>query len=57
MHTHETSLKLVTALLNVQSKPAMLAAWAAMVTTSESCIETTIDKTNRVYDRYFAPSK
>ena len=57
MHTHETSLKIVTALLNVQSRPTMLAALAAVVSTSGTCIETTIEKTNRVYDRYFASSK
>ncbi len=57
MYKLETSLKIVTALLNVQSRPLMLTALAATVTTSGSRIETTIEKTNRVYDRYFASSK
>lgn len=57
MYSHEASLKIVTALLNVQSRPTMLAALAAMVTTSGSCMETTIEQTNRIYDRYFSSSK
>ncbi len=57
MYTPEAPLNILSALLNAQSRPPVLAALAAMVTTSGSCIETTFERTNRVYDQYFAPSK
>jgi hypothetical protein len=56
MHPHETSLKLVTALLNLQSRSALVFALASVVLKSGSCIETTLEVTNRVCDRYF-PAK
>jgi hypothetical protein len=53
MLTHDASLKAVTTLLKPESRCAMLFALAAAVFGAESCIETTLELTNRVYDRYF----
>jgi hypothetical protein len=56
MHPLETSLNIVTALLNLHSRPAMLVALASVVMKSGPCVETTVELTNRVCDRYF-PAK
>jgi hypothetical protein len=56
MHPHETSLNLVNTLLNLQSRTALLMAMASVILKSNSCIETTLELTNRVCDRYF-PAK
>jgi hypothetical protein len=56
MHPHETSLNLVNTLLNLQSRTALLMAVASVVLKSNSCMETTVELTNRVCDRYF-PAK
>jgi hypothetical protein len=56
MHPHETSLSVLTAVLNLQSRTALLMALASVVMKSSSCIETTLEVTNRVCDRYF-PAK
>jgi hypothetical protein len=53
MQNYQTSLNLVTALLNLQSRPALVMALASVVVKSGSCIETTLELTNRVCDRYF----
>jgi hypothetical protein len=56
MHPHETSLSVLTAVLNLQSRTALLMALASVMVKSSSCIETTLEVTNRVCDRYF-PAK
>jgi hypothetical protein len=52
MPTH-TSLNVVATLLRPESRSAMLLALAAAIVGAESCIESTLELTNRVYDRYF----
>jgi hypothetical protein len=56
MHPHETSLSALSAVLNLQSRTALLMVLASVVLKSGSCIETTLEVTNRVCDRYF-PAK
>ena len=48
MHPHETSLSVLTAILNLQSRTALLMALASVVVKSGSAIETTLEVTNRV---------
>jgi len=53
MPIQDPSLNLVTALLKPESRCAMLIALSAVVVGAESCVESTMELTNRIYDRYF----
>jgi hypothetical protein len=53
MQNPDTSLKMMSALLKPESRCAMLFTVTALVMGAESCIETTMEMTNRICDRYF----
>jgi hypothetical protein len=53
MPTHETSMNMVKVLLKPESRSAMLLAMAGMVAGAETLVESTMDLTDRIYDRYF----
>lgn len=53
MPTPETSLSMMKVLLKPESRSAMLMAMAGIVVGAETLVESTMDLTNRIYDRYF----
>jgi hypothetical protein len=53
MPTPDNSLKMFAAVLKPESRCAMLLALTTALVGAESCMETTLELTNRVYDRYF----
>ena len=53
---YEPSLKVVHALLNLETRKALSLPLAALITGALSQVETTIELTNRVYDSVFPRS-
>jgi len=53
MPAHDVSLNTITVLLKPEARSTMLVAVAAVIMRAGSCVETTLELTDRVYDRYF----
>lgn len=53
MPARDVSLNTISVLLKPEARSTMLIAMASVIMRAGSCVETTLELTNRVYDRYF----